>query len=68
MSLLENLFYGTLLLQEYALTAGHCKGLASAIPFIDNSKFKNIFLDNCGMNGDEFANILSALDNQPTFK
>lgn len=51
----------TLLLQEYTLSKGHTRGLARACQFFDSKYINRVVFDNCGIDDQEFADILKGL-------
>jgi hypothetical protein len=57
----------TLILQNYTLSIGHCNALAAACPFLPSS-INRIYFDNCGIDDQEFASILSGLAQLSDFK
>lgn len=63
--ILERIEDQTLLLQEYNLTDGQVRALAGAIPYVDNNALQRLFIDNCGMTGDQLVCILKALEKLP---
>lgn len=56
------------MLRNYTLSQGHCLALASAISLIDNKRINRIFLDNNGVTGKQFAEILRGLQSVPDLK
>lgn len=68
MPVLEKVFNQTLMLQEYTMSEGLVRGLVSAIPFIEENSLQRLFLDNCGITGDEFAAILDACQVHKVFR
>ena len=53
----------TICLQNYTLSIGNCKGLARACENFDEKVVNRIYLDNCGVSGREFKEILTGLAN-----
>ena len=66
--ILEKILEKTLVLQNYTLSQGHCKGLAHSIGFFDEQQVNRIYMNNCGIDGSEFALILKGLQNLRDFK
>jgi len=66
--ILEKVINKTLVLRNYTLSQGHCLGLASAISLIDNKRINRILLDNNGVTGKQFAEILRGLQSVPDLK
>lgn len=66
--ILEKVFKKTLVLQEYTLSQGHCRGLAAACQFFDHRFVNRVFFNNCGIDDQEFADILSGLSTLKDFK
>ena len=60
--ILEKVINKTLVLQNYTLSEGHCEGLAMACELLDDQKINRILLNNCGVDGQEFAQILNGLN------
>lgn len=56
------------MLQNYALTHGHCQSLAKSLGLLDSSKVNRILLNNCGITGKDFAHILEGLNHLQDFK
>ena len=56
--ILDKICRKTLMLQEYTLSPGHCRGLATACQFFDHTFVNRVFLNNCGVDDGEFALIL----------
>ena len=61
MPILDKIFRKTLCLHEYTLSEGHCKGLAEACSYFDTHVVNRVLFNNCGIDGDEFADILIGL-------
>ena len=66
--ILDKVCRKTLLLQEYTLSEGHCRGLARACQFFDHKFVNRILFDNCGISDQEFADILIGLQCLDDFK
>ena len=58
----------TLALQNYTLSKGHCEGLAKSLGLLDDSIVNRILLTNNGIDGKEFAMVLSGLEHLHDFK
>lgn len=56
--ILDKVCRKTLMLQEYTLSPGHCRGLAEACKFFDHRFVNRVFLNNCGIDDSEFSSIL----------
>ena len=59
--ILDKIYRKTLCLHEYTLSEGHCKGLAEACSFFNTQVVNRVMFNNCGIDGDEFADILIGL-------
>ena len=59
--ILEKIYRKTLCLNEYTLSEGHCKGLAEACKYFNTNMVNRVLLNNCGIDGDEFSEILKGL-------
>jgi len=57
----------TLILQEVKINDAQISALAKAIPFIRNACIQKLFIENCGLNGPQFASILTALAHHKSF-
>ena len=66
--ILEKIFNKTLMLCEYTLSPGHCRGLARACRFFDHKFVNRVFFSNCGIDDGEFAMILEGLVQLKDFK
>ena len=66
--ILDKIIRKTIYLQDYALSDGHCKGLAAACQFFDPKVVNRVLFSNCGINGDQFAMILTGLAKLNDFK
>ena len=66
--ILEKVFKKTLVLQEYTLNQGHCRGLARACQFFDHRFVNRVLFSNCGIDDGEFASILEGLAQLKDFK
>ena len=66
--ILEKVFKKTLVLQEYTLSKGHCRGLARACRFFDHKFVNRVLFSNCGIDDFEFASILDGLAELKDFK
>ena len=51
----------TLCLQDYTLSKGACEGVAVACQYFDEKLVNRVLFSNCGMQGDQFAEILKGL-------
>ena len=56
--ILDKIYKKTICLQDYTMSEGHCKGLATACEFFDAKVVNRVLMSNCGVNGDQFAMIL----------
>ena len=59
--ILDKIFKKTLVLQEYTLSKGHCRGLARACQFFDHRVINRVLFNNCGIDDGEFSHILEGL-------
>ena len=66
--ILEKVCKKTLLLQEYTLSEGHCRGLAKACQYFDHKFVNRVLFDNCGIDDLEFSEILKGLQQLKDFK
>ena len=66
--ILEKIYRKTLMLCEYTLSPGHCRGLAKACRYFDHKLVNRVFLSNCGIDDGEFASILDGLIDLRDFK
>ena len=66
--ILEKVCRKTLMLQEYTLSPGHCRGLAQACKYFDHHFINRVFLNNCGVDDEEFASILEGVERLRDFK
>lgn len=66
--ILDKVVKKTLVLQEYTLSKGHCRGLAKACQFFDSRVINRVLFNNCGIDGYEFADILRGLNEIRDFK
>jgi len=60
--ILDKVWRKTLCLQDYSLSKGHCEGIAVACQYFDEKLINRVLFNNCGMDGDEFAEILRGLN------
>ena len=60
--ILDKIYRKTLCLHEYTLSEGHCKGLAEACKYFNTDHVNRVMFNNCGIDGDEFAEILKGLN------
>ena len=58
----------TLCLEGYTLSIGHAKALAKACEQFSDSGINRIILDNCGVDDEEFSEILKGLQKLKDFK
>ena len=65
--LLDRILGKTLCLKDYKLNSGLCKALALACSLFDHS-VNRIFFDNCGIQDNEFAQILQGVSHHDDFK
>jgi len=66
--ILDKIFKKTLVLQEYTLSKGHCRGLARACHYFDHKFVNRVLLSNCGIDDYEFSEILDGLNKLKDFK
>lgn len=66
--LLDKVRGKTLCLQSYALSKAHCLALAEATKVFDIAKINRIWLENCGVDDEEFAQIIQACSHLTDFK
>ena len=66
--ILDKIFKKTLMLREYTLSEGHCRGLARACQYFDHKFVNRVLFDNCGINDYEFSQILDGLSKLKDFK
>ena len=66
--ILEKVIKKTLMLQEYSLSKGHCRGLAKACQFFDQRIVNRVLFNNCGISDAEFSHILEGLAKLKDFK
>lgn len=66
--IIEKVFKKTLVLQEYTLSEGHCRGLARACQFFDHKFVNRVLFNNCGIDDSEFSSILEGLNHLKDFK
>ena len=66
--ILDKVVKKTLVLQEYTLSEGHCRGLARACQFFDHKFVNRVLFNNCGIDDQEFAFILEGLSKLKDFK
>ena len=66
--ILDKIYKKTICLQDYTMSEGHCKGLATACEFFDAKVVNRVLMSNCGVNGDQFAMILEGLAKLNDFK
>lgn len=65
---LEKVYAKTLVLQEYTLSKGHCRGIAQACQYFDHRFVNRIFFSNSGIDDLEFSEILEGLKHLKDFK
>lgn len=65
---LHYVYKKTLCLKSYTLSIGHAKALAKACELFEKSNINRIIFDNCGVDDDEFSEILNGLNNLKDFK
>lgn len=58
----------TLLLESYTLSIGHAKALAKACEYFGEAGINRIVFDNCGIDDEEFAEILRGCARLRDFK
>ena len=58
----------TLVLQEYTLRPGQCRGLAKACQYFHHTFINRVFFNNSGIDDAEFADILGGLSHLKDFK
>ena len=61
MPILDKITNKTLVLQNYALSQGHCRGLAKSFQYLDVTRVNRVLFNNCGISGREFAELLRGL-------
>ena len=61
MPILEKVWRKTLCLQDYTLSKGHTEGIAIACQYFDPKVINRVLFSNCGIDGDEFTDILNGL-------
>lgn len=66
--LLDKVRGKTLCLQNYALSKGHCRALASACKQLDNTLMNRILFENCGIDDLEMSIIIEACITLKDFK
>jgi hypothetical protein len=59
--ILEKVWRKTLCLQDYTLSKGHTEGIAIACQYFDPKVINRVLFSNCGIDGDEFTDILNGL-------
>ena len=64
----DKVYRKTLCLQDYKLSDGHVRGIASACPLFDHSVVNRFLFSNCGLSGDQFAIVLQGAKNMKDFK
>ena len=57
----------TLCLQSYTLSIGHAKAIAKACKYF-SGELNRVIFDNCGLDDEEFAEILEGLAQMRDFK
>ena len=65
---LHYVYKKTLCLKSYTLSIGHAKALAKACEFFEQSNINRIIFDNCGIDDEEFAEILNGINKLKDFK
>ena len=68
MPILEKIWKKTLCLQNYFLSDGNIKGLVAACEFLDHRIVNRLLLNNCGVTGDQFAEIINGISKLRDFK
>ena len=66
--ILDKIWKKTLCLQNYFLGQGNTKGLAKACEVLDYRLVNRIFLSNCGVTGDQLAEIIDGMVKLRDFK
>lgn len=61
MPVLDKIIGKTLVLQNYTLSQGHCRGLTKSLQYLDVSLVNRVLFNNCGIDGKEFAELLKGL-------
>lgn len=65
---LHYVFRKTLCLKSYTLSIGHAKALAKACELFEHQNINRVIFDNCGIDDDEFSEILSGIQKLKDFK
>ena len=68
MPVLHHVRKKTLCLKDYTLSIGHAKALARACEYFEIENINRIVLDNCGVDDEEFSNILRGVQKLRDFK
>ena len=66
--ILDKIFFKTLVLQDYHLSDGNCRGLADACEFLDHRIVNRMLFNNCGLTGDSLSIILDGIAKMKDFK
>ena len=66
--ILDKIWKKTLCLQNYFLSEGNIKGLAAACEVLDYRLVNRLLLNNNGITGDQFAEILEGMSKLRDFK
>jgi len=56
--LINKIKNNTLVLKDYTLNSGHCLALAEVWKQLGAPEVKVVYLDNCGVDDEEFASLL----------
>ena len=65
---LHYVYRKTLCLKSYTLSIGHAKALAKACELFEHQNINRIIFDNCGIDDDEFSEILKGIQKLKDFK
>ena len=68
MPILDKIWKKTLCLQNYFLSEGNIRGLAQACEILDFRIVNRLLLNNCGISGEQFAEIITGMGKLRDFK
>ena len=66
--ILDKIWKKTLCLNNYFLSEGNIRGLASACEVLDFRLVNRLLLNNCGITGDQFSEIIQGISKIRDFK
>lgn len=64
----DKIYRKTLILQDYHLSEGNCRGLSDACEHLDHQVVNRMFFKNCGLTGDTLSIILEGVAKMKDFK